>query len=252
MAASWFDKLTMSPQIEFTQESRGLVFGAGPYSGPMSAMPFLKMHGLGNDFVVLDARAHALALRRGSRDGASPTGAPASAATSSSSSSRRATSRADAFMRDPQRRRRRGRGLRQRRALRRRSADAGERGSDTRRHRDEAGAARRREAAGRRPRQRRHGRAGGLDWREIPLAEAWTRAPRCCALGPAARSGRVNMGNPHVGVLRAAMSTPSTIGDAGAGARAPSAVSRARQYRRRADPGRATDPRCGCGSAASA
>ena len=28
----------------------------------MSATPFLKMHGLGNDFVVLDARTHALAL----------------------------------------------------------------------------------------------------------------------------------------------------------------------------------------------
>ena len=28
----------------------------------MAGTPFLKMHGLGNDFVVLDARAHALDL----------------------------------------------------------------------------------------------------------------------------------------------------------------------------------------------
>ncbi|MGE3506775.1 MAG: diaminopimelate epimerase, partial [Alphaproteobacteria bacterium] len=28
----------------------------------MTALPFIKMHGLGNDFVVLDARQRALAL----------------------------------------------------------------------------------------------------------------------------------------------------------------------------------------------
>src|SRR5690349_7466360 len=35
---------------------------AGHIAGAMSATPFLKMHGLGNDFVVIDARKHALAL----------------------------------------------------------------------------------------------------------------------------------------------------------------------------------------------
>src|ERR1700676_2978128 len=30
--------------------------------GAMSGTPFIKMHGLGNDFVVLDARAHAIVL----------------------------------------------------------------------------------------------------------------------------------------------------------------------------------------------
>ena len=28
----------------------------------MSAWPFIKMHGLGNDFVVLDARAHPVSI----------------------------------------------------------------------------------------------------------------------------------------------------------------------------------------------
>jgi hypothetical protein len=31
----------------------------------MRGTPFVKMHGLGNDFVVLDARAHAIALEAG-------------------------------------------------------------------------------------------------------------------------------------------------------------------------------------------
>jgi diaminopimelate epimerase len=36
-----------------------------PYIGSMAVTPFLKMHGLGNDFVVLDARAQPLALGPG-------------------------------------------------------------------------------------------------------------------------------------------------------------------------------------------
>jgi diaminopimelate epimerase len=34
----------------------------GHIAAVMTALPFLKMHGLGNDFVVIDARRHALAL----------------------------------------------------------------------------------------------------------------------------------------------------------------------------------------------
>ena len=33
-----------------------------PYNPPMSGLPFIKMHGLGNDFVVVDARKRPLAL----------------------------------------------------------------------------------------------------------------------------------------------------------------------------------------------
>ena len=36
--------------------------GADPYIATMSSRPFLKMHGLGNDFIVFDARTEPLAL----------------------------------------------------------------------------------------------------------------------------------------------------------------------------------------------
>lgn len=36
--------------------------GSPPYNPSMSGTPFIKMHGLGNDFVVVDARAHAVAF----------------------------------------------------------------------------------------------------------------------------------------------------------------------------------------------
>jgi diaminopimelate epimerase len=35
---------------------------ADPIYGAMAGTPFIKMHGLGNDFVVLDARARPIAL----------------------------------------------------------------------------------------------------------------------------------------------------------------------------------------------
>ena len=39
--------------------------GSGPlYPMAMSGLPFLKMHGLGNDFVVLAGRARAISIRR--------------------------------------------------------------------------------------------------------------------------------------------------------------------------------------------
>ena len=63
------------------------------------ATPFVKMHGLGNDFVVLDARAARFRLDDRPAPPRSPTATPASAATSSSSSSRPGQAGADAFMR---------------------------------------------------------------------------------------------------------------------------------------------------------
>jgi hypothetical protein len=50
--------------------------------GRRSALRFVKMHGLGNDFVILDARGGRDPVTPGSR-GASATGTAASASTSS-------------------------------------------------------------------------------------------------------------------------------------------------------------------------
>jgi diaminopimelate epimerase len=45
-------------------------------------VPFIKMHGLGNDFVVLDGRAQPLPALTGPSPARWPTAAPGSAATS--------------------------------------------------------------------------------------------------------------------------------------------------------------------------
>ena len=64
----------------------------------MSMIPFLKMNGLGNDFLVVDARGGPVRPDPRGDPRASPTAAPASASTSSSPSSARIRG-ADAFMR---------------------------------------------------------------------------------------------------------------------------------------------------------
>ena len=86
---------------------------AGPRSRAMTR--FLKMHGLGNDFVVFDAAKARWRWTRRAR-GRSPTATPASAATRSSARTLGGRRRPDA---DLECRRRRGRGVRQRHALRR-------------------------------------------------------------------------------------------------------------------------------------
>ena len=41
-----------------------LAAGAGHIARIMAALPFLKMHGLGNDFVIVDARGSVEAVQR--------------------------------------------------------------------------------------------------------------------------------------------------------------------------------------------
>ena len=99
-------------------------------------LPFRKMHGLGNDFVVLDARRRAdLAPHPGRAPPRSPTATPASAATRSSSSNpwRTPVPRRRRLHAHPQPRRLGGRRLRQRHPLRR--AARGRRDRPPARHR---------------------------------------------------------------------------------------------------------------------
>ena len=189
---------------------------------------FLKMHGLGNDFAIFDARAFPLALdaaeaprhrrqapghrlRSGDRDGA-----------------RQGRQRLHAHL---QCRRRRSGIVRQCRPLRRLSLD---RGSRRRRGEDQHdGRSLGVPDGGREPRHRRHGRRRNLDWREIPMAQAVDTASftldvpgfRDRALESAAS---VSMGNPHC-VLFVDDAETRTGCDARPRDRAPSVVSAAHQ-----------------------
>ena len=71
-----------------------------------------------------------------------------------------------------------------------------------------------------------------LDWREIPLARAMDTLHLDLALGPLSDPVAVNIGNPHA-VFFVADAEAIDLDDARPAARAPSDVSRARQYRRR-------------------
>src|SRR3954462_4768452 len=47
----------------WTKKRRQRIYHPQPEEGlPMTALPFLKMHGLGNDFVVIDLRDRSVAL----------------------------------------------------------------------------------------------------------------------------------------------------------------------------------------------
>ena len=216
----------------------------------MRGADFIKMHGLGNDFVVLDARAHALALddARGARhrrpargvgcdqliviepprDAARRRSSCASATPMAARSRPAATPRAASprcCMRETRR--------------------------DARRDRDRARACSRREARGDGARHAsiwgRRGSTGATSrWRatcdtlHVPLA-----------LGPLGDPVCTSMGNPHA-TFFVADAEAIDLADARAAARARSALSRARQYRRRAGAGARDGCGCACGSAAPA
>ena len=180
------------------------------------------------------ARRAARARRR-ARRAPSPTGTPASAATSSSCIEPPRRPARAALHAHPQRRWRRGRGVRQCRALRRRAADARDAARSASRIETEAGLleaerARRRGASASIWATGAHSTGARFRWRarcdtlHVPLSLGPLRDPVC-----------TSMGNPHATFF---VPTPRAIDhrDARPDARARSAVSRARQYRRRADP----------------
>ena len=78
----------MSPQAEEMDRFAAQVIepmrARDRWSSPDRAVKrrFDKMHGLGNDFVIVDARERAVRRHASARHARSPTGAPASAATS--------------------------------------------------------------------------------------------------------------------------------------------------------------------------
>ena len=227
----------------------------------MHGAAFIKMHGLGNDFVVLDARAHAARARRGGGARHRRPAHAASAATSSSLIEPPRDARAAAFMRI-------------------RNADGGEveacgnaarcvaacscdeTGATRVTHRDRGRAlleAERRSDGASRSIWASRGSTGATSrWRAsatrcmCPSPRARSRDPVCTQHGQSARD-----------LLRRRCRSDRPR-DARARARARSAVPRARQYRRRANAGARTGirlrvwergagitPACGTGACAA-
>ena len=206
-------------------------------------IPFRKMHGLGNDFVVLDDRGRHPGHRRRRAPPPWPTAAPASAATSSSCWSR-PTEGADVVHAHPQPGRLRGRRLRQchplhRLADRRRGRARPRRGPHHRRRPAGRGAARRPLARRHGPRPARlAGRAAGRGDGHPPPAARPRRAD-----GP----GRLLHGQPARDLLRPGPRCGAAR-HARPLARDRPALPRARQYRRRPGPHARAYPPGGLGT----
>ena len=203
----------------------------------MQPLPFRKMHGLGNDFVVLDGRRSAVAPDARAAAARSPTGTGASAATSSSSSS--AADGADARMRFC-------------------NADGSERGACGNATRCVArllldGAAGRVGAAARDQGRRaaRRGAAGGRSrvdmapprsrWDEIPLAQACDTALVPLEFDGLGRPTARQHGQPARRLLRRRPAARSTCARARAGDRARTRCSRSAPI--------SASPRCSAPSA---
>ncbi len=173
--------------------------GAGLFR-PMNDIPvlaglsFVKMHGLGNDFVVLDERRSGCAwIPAGWRR--SPTAAPAWAATSYSCSSPPTDPAGRRVHAHLQQRWRRGRSLRQRHAAA--SALCWRARRTAARFRSRPPPACSKSVVERDGRvEGRHG-PGLLGWKKIPLARECDTNHVPVAAGPLSDACCVNMGNPH-------------------------------------------------------
>ena len=174
---------------------RWLSASAVPYIAGMSdARPFIKMHGLGNDFVVIDARAKPLALSEAATRAIADRHTGVGCDQLIVMEAPRADHRSDVFMR----------------ILNADGSEVGACGNATRCVADllmtETGRAKLviETQAGLLQAERAPGGRvkvdmgpARLDWREIPLAKAADTLHVPLALGPLADPVAVNMGNPH-------------------------------------------------------
>ena len=224
--------------------------GPAPVSTLMT-LRFTKMQGLGNDFVVDRRRAPARRARRRRRSARWPTAASASAATRCWSSSR-AQRRRRLPLPDLQRRRRRGRAVRQRRALLRRVRARPRAHRQARDPRRDGRRAHRAAARGRRRGHGRHGRAA-ISPRGRSVRRRHGRGRRAARRRRRRRCSVsvLSMGNPHaVQVVADVDAAPVTT--QGPAHRAPSALSRSASTRVTCRSSIALPFACACGSAARA